>query len=182
MVLWIVDCFAKLSPRHYLVIVVTVVVPVVFPTVMGYFPIECLWVRVAVDAVLIVSWSVFVVVVVSKLVERDASEANRLVKGQVDPLTDQLDRLQEEHSGFMQDIRLQVEDLEARTQSALGGLDADLPPRTINLRATATSGSPTASARLTVSGGTRWARIKGWSCRAWLGIWGFVWGARRGSD
>ena len=44
MVLWIVDRISKLSLRHYLVIVVTIVVPVVFPTAMGYFVIECLWI------------------------------------------------------------------------------------------------------------------------------------------
>ena len=43
MVLWIVSHFAHLSLRHYVMIAVTIVVPVVFPTVMGYFPLaRCL--------------------------------------------------------------------------------------------------------------------------------------------
>ena len=86
MVLWLVDRFSNLSRRHYVLIVVTIVVPVVFPTFMGYFEIERLWVRLLIDVSVIVAWAVFVVVVVSRLVERDASEANQLIAESVAPV------------------------------------------------------------------------------------------------
>ena len=181
MILWLVDRFSNLSRRHYLVIVVTIVVPVVFPTAMGYFPIECPWVQVAIDVGVILIWSVFVVVVVSRLVERDAGEVNRLVADRVGPVVGQLERLREEHGNSMADIRLQVEGLERRTQSALQDLGVDLGPRVVNLRATAALGAPVASARLRVLGGSRWARIRGWVRRARRRAWEIVWGQRHGS-
>ena len=179
MILWLVDRFAHLSQRHYLLIVVTILVPVAFPMIMGYISIGCLWVRIAIDVVVFLIWAVFVVVVVSRLVERDANEANESIATQLGPLTDGLQNLREEHNGSIEDVRQRIQDLEDRTRSALEGLDAHLGPATVNLRATVRAGSPTASATLRVSGGSRWARIRRWFLQKRRWIREFVWGKRR---
>ena len=181
MVLWLVDRFLKLPRRHHLVILVTVLMPVlapvVFPSVMSY--VECLWVRVAVSGGAILVWAVFVVVVVSKLVERDMSEASLLVAGQVEPLAEQVRGLEQAHSNLETDFGLQMADLEMRTQSALQMLGVDLPPRAVNIRFTARGGCLTGSAGLEVSGGSMWSRILGWFRRARRRAWQIVWGTRQ---
>ncbi len=179
MVLWVFDRFSHLSFRHYLVILVTVVVPVVFPTVMGYFAIECLWVRVAIDAGVVTVWSLFVVVVVSRLVERDSGEVNQLVAQRVDPIASQLAQLNDEHRGLREDMLLQITELERRAQSALQQLGGELPPKTVNVSFSAMTGLPTVSITANVSGGSRWARILRGLHHAWSTIWGTVWGRRQ---
>ena len=178
MILWLVSHFANLSLRHYLMIAVTIVVPVVVPTVMGYFPIECLWVRVLVDVGVILVWSVFVVVVVSRLVQREVSEASQSVADRVDPVAEQVRVLGEEHDNSIRNLGLQVEDLESRAQLALQSLGAELPPKTVNLRASFRAGSPTMSATLSVSGGSRRARIRARFRRVRRRAWEIVWGKR----
>ena len=131
MVLWLFDRFAKLSPGHYLMVVVTILVPVVFPTAIGYIPIACLLVRVAIDVAVILIWSVFVVVVVSKFVERENREVNQLVGQQVGEVREQLNCLTDEHRNSTADARLQLEDLEGRIRSALESVGAELGPRSV---------------------------------------------------
>ena len=176
MVLWIVSHFANLSPRHYVMIAVTIVVPVVFPTVMGYFPFKCLWVRVFVDVGVILGWSVFVVIVVSRLVQREVSEASQLVAKRVDPLAERVRGLGEEHGNSIRDLGLQVDDLERRAQLAVQSLGGDLPPKAVNIRASARAGALTVSARLSVSGGSRRARIRAWFRRVRRRALEIVWG------
>ena len=181
MVLWIVDRFSNLSLRHYLVIVVTIVVPVVFPTFMDYFVIECLWIRVAIDVGVILIWALFVVIVVARLVERDTGEVNQLVSERVVPLEDDLERQREEHGSLMADMQRQVEGLESRIRSALEPLGVDLPLGAIDLRVTARVGAPTISIGVSVSGGSRWARIRAWFRHALRRAWVVIWGKRRSS-
>ena len=179
MVLRFVDYLANLSPYHRWVIVITVVVPLVIPTVMGYVTIENLCVRATIDGGVILVWLAFVVVVVSRLAEYDTREANRLVGEQVDPLAENVSRLGEEHSNSIEDVRLQVQDLERRTQSALESLGENLPPKTVFVRAKLIVGAPTVSVSVSVSGGSRWGRIRAQFRRTWSRIRTFVWGERR---
>ena len=179
MVLWLVDRFSNLSRRHYLVIVVTIVVPVVFPTVMSYFEVEPLWVRLVIDMSVIVAWGVFVVVVVSRLVERDTSDVNQLVTESVAPVVAEVRGFREEHGNLIADLNLKVEDLAERTDAALQPLGGKLGPRAIRIRATVSSGAPTVSASLTVSGGSRWGRFRAWFRRLRQRAWGILWGRRQ---
>ncbi len=178
MALWIFDRFAKLSVGHYLMIMVTIVVPVVFPTLIGYFSIERLWVNVVMDVVVISIWSVFVVVVISKLVERENREMNQLVRQQVGDVRAQLARVEQEHRDAAADAQLQLADLEERLRSALEGIAVELRPKTVYLRAQAVSGIPSMSASLSVTGGSRLARMRRrfrrW--RSW--VWRKIWGSR----
>ena len=159
-------------------IVVTIVVPVVFPTAIGYFSIERLWVMLIIDVVVILIWSVFVVVVVSKLVERENREVDQLVGRQVDEVRRQLNRLTDEHRNATADARLRLEDLEGRIRSALEGIGTELGPRSARISAHTMSGVPTMSARLRTRGGNRRARVQRWFRRSGRWMWGKVWGDR----
>ena len=178
MVLWLVARFSELTRRHYLVIMVTIVVPVVFPTTIDYFPISTLWVRLVMDVIAILIWLVFVVVVVSKLVERDTGEARRSLADRIDPVAAELKSLQEEHHGSVEELRLQLEDLERRTQTALKDLDVEMPTRTMNVRLTAQSGVPKASIALIPPAGSMWDRICGRFRHVWQKAREVVWGKR----
>ena len=157
---------------------VTIVVPVAFPTIMDYIPISTLWVRLAIDVVVNVIWLVFVVVVVSKLVERDTGEVRQYITDRIDPVATGLDSFRKEHHGSMEDIRLQLEDLEQRTRTALKDLDVELPPRTVNVRLTVQSGVPTVSITLRPPVGRMWDRICGRFRRVREKAWEIVWGKR----
>ena len=176
MVRWLRARFSELSLRHYLVIVVTIIVPVVFPTAMNYFLISTLWVRLVIDVIAILTWLVFVVVVVSKLVERDAGEVRQSLADRIDPVEAELKGLGEDYYGSAEDLRLQLEDLERRTQAALKGLDVELPPRTMNVHITVRSGIPRVSIALKPPAGSMWGRIRGWFRRVAQKAWEIVWG------
>ena len=178
MALWLFDRFANLSLGHYLMIAVTIVVPVVFPTVIGYFLIERLLVKVAIDVVVILIWSVFVVVVVSKLVERENREVSQLVGRQVGEVRGQLDRLKQEHQDATAVAREQLEELEERLRLALESMGVDLRPKSVRLRAQAMTGVPTMSARVHVTGGSRLARMRRLLRRSRSWAWRQVWGSR----
>ena len=179
MILWLADRFSNLSQRHYLLIVVTIVVPVVFPTAMGYFEIEPLWVRMAIDVVVILLWAVFVAIVVSRLVERDTSEAKRLVGESVGRVADDLHGVRDEHGKLIAGMNEKVRDLEERTGAALEPLGGKLQPRTVNARVAVSSGVPTTSATGTVSRGSWWRRVLGRFRRVRRRAWGVLWGRRQ---
>ena len=160
MILWVWDRFKNLSFYHYRMIIVTIFVPVILTVVVTYLPIDCLVVHVIIAVVVFLVWALFAVVVVALMVKRDMAEASQLVSQQTGPLLEQVHRLEDEHGAFMADLRLQVEDLETRTRSTFERLGAELPPRTVSLRLRVTAGAPTASFNLTVSGGSKWARLR----------------------
>ena len=141
-------------------IIVTILVPVILTGAVTYFAVDCLLVRVIIDAGAVLVWSLFVVIVVALMVERDMAEARRLVSQQTSPLAEQVRLLKDEHGDLIADVRLQVEDLENRTRATFERLGADLPPKSVSVRARIVSGAPTVSATLRVSGGSRWARLR----------------------
>lgn len=181
MILSLLRHVKNLSVRHYLVILVTVIVPVVFPTVMGYFEIGSLWVRIAVDVGVILVWLVFVVVVVSRLVQREAGEVARSVAERLDPLSNQVSQLEDESRNAVADIRQQMRDLEERTGEAVRDLGGNMRPKSLNLRATFAGAVGLSSVAVSVSGGSRWRRIRRWLRRAVRLAWEFVYGKRERS-
>ena len=121
-------------------------------------------------------WALFVVIVFALTVERDMAEASRLVSQRTGPLVEQVHRLEEEHGAWIADVRLQVEDLESRTRSTFERLGADLPPKSVSVRARVTSGAPTISVTLRTSGGSKWARLRQRFRRAMRRVWEVVYG------
>ena len=117
---------------------------------------------------------------VSKLVERENREVIQLVGRQVGEVRGQLDRLKQEHQNATADARSQLEDLEERVRLALENMGVDLRPKSVRVRAQAMSGVPTVSARLSVTGGSRLARVRRWFRRSRSWVWGKVWGSRSG--
>ena len=97
--------------------------------VVAYPGFECLLVRVIVYTVLFLIWALFVVIVVALLVERDSAFVDRFVSQQTEPLANRVKELREEHGGVLEDIRLQMDDLEERTRSALEEVGGKLRPR-----------------------------------------------------
>ena len=102
----------------------------------------------------------FVVLVVALMVEKDKAEAGRLVDEQTSPLAEQVRRLKEDHGDLIVDVRLQVEDLERRTQSTFERLGADLPPKSVSVRASTIFDPPTTSVTGATRGGSKWARFR----------------------
>ena len=160
MILWIRDRFRNLSLYHHAVIVVNIFVPLILGLVVAYSAFECLVVRVIVYVVMFLVWALFVVVVVALLVERDGAFVNRLVSQQTEPLAEQVKEVREEHGGLLEDVRLQMEDLEDRTRSALEGVGGRLRPKTVNLRGTVAAEGAISSPTLCVSGGSKWGRFR----------------------
>ena len=158
MILWVWDRFKHLPFHYYLMIIVTIFVPVILTVVVTYLAVDCLVARVIIDVGAVLVWALFVVVVVALMVERDMAEASQLVSRRTGPLLEQVHRLEEEHSDLIAD--LQVEDLESRMRSTFERLGAELPPRTVSARLRVTAGAPTVSFNLTVSGGNKWARLR----------------------
>ena len=177
MILWVRDRIRNLSFHHSLMIVVTVILPVALTWVVtSFFAVDCLVFRGIIYLGTFFVWAVFVVLVVALMVEKDMAEARRLVAQQTSPLAEQLGSLREEHSNLIADVRLQVEDLERRTQSTLESLGADLPPKSVSIRARATSGVATATATLRVSGGSKLARLRQRFRRVMRRVWEVVYG------
>ena len=180
MILWVRDRFRKLSSYHYQMIVATILVPVIWTVAFNYFEVDCLVVRVIIDVGVFLVWALFVVIVVGLMVERDMAEASRLLSQQTGPLAEQVHRLREEHGDLIADVRLQVEDLESRTRSTLERLGADLPPKSVSLRAGTIFGAVGMSAPVVTSGGSKWARLRQRVIhrlrRAMLWVWEVVYG------
>ena len=160
MILWVWDRFKNLSFYHYRMIIVTIFVPVILTVVVTYLPIDSWVVCLIIALVVFLIWVLVAVIVVALVVERDMAEASQLVSQRTDPLSEQVRRLEEEQADLISDLRIQVEDLENRTRSAFERLGGDLPPESVRVRARATSGVPTVSATVRVSGGSKWARLR----------------------
>ena len=160
MILWVWDRFSILSFYHYGMIFVTIVVPVVLTWVVTNLPIDSWMVRLIIALVVFLIWVLVAVIVVALVVKRDMAEASQLVSQRTGPLSEQVRRLEEEQADLISDLRIQVEDLENRTRSAFERLGGDLPPKSVRVRARATSGVPTVSATVRVSGGGKWARLR----------------------
>ena len=176
MILWVLDHLKILSSYHYRMIIVTIIVPVILTWVVTNLPIDCLVVRVIIGVVLFLVWALFAVIVVALMVKRDMAEASQLVSQRTGPLLEQVHRLEEEHGDLITDVRLQVEDLESRTRSAFERLGGDLPPESVRVRARATSGVPTVSATVRVSGGSKWARLRQHFRHVMRLVWEVVYG------
>ena len=177
MILWVRDRYRNLSFHHSLMIVVTIILPVALTWVVtSFFAVDCLVVRGIIYFGTFLVWAVFVVVVVALMVEKDKAEAGRLVAEQTSPLAEQVRRLKEEHGDLIADVRLQVEDLEKRTQSTFLSLGAYLPPKSVSIRARAISGAATVTAKLRVLGGSRLARLRQRFRHSMHRVWEVVYG------
>ena len=180
MILSALRLFRSLSRYHYRTIVITILLPVIWPAMIAYFgPDLVLQVILYVAAFLV--WSVFAVLAMASMLRRDRSEAEQLVAQQKEALSGQICRLREEHDDLKLDLRQQVNDLEEIVRSTLAEkLEVILPPRPISLRAKGTLGSPTASGTLTVVGGSKVARLRKWCRRATRRLWEVVYGKPEG--
>ena len=168
--------FEVLSRHHYLVILVTILVPVGLPLAIGGLPLECWWIEALIHLGVLVLWALCVVMVFSWLVERDVGEVNQLLDAQTGPLAERLQRLKEDHGNSMDDLRTLLRDLERRTQSSFESVGAELSPGSVPIRASVTLGPVVFSVAVLKKGGDNrggfWERVRRVLRRMWRVFWG----------
>ena len=148
--------FRSLSFYHYRTIIFTMLLPAIWPTMIANFGPDPLALQVILYVAAFLVWSVFAVLAVASMLNRDRSEAEQLVAKQLDALSSQITRLREEEQDSRFDLRRQLNDLEEVVRSTLSArLGVILPPRPVSIRVKATAGSPTASITVTVDGEAR---------------------------
>ena len=177
MILGALRLFRSLSGYHYRTIFLTVLLPAIVPAVIAYFAPELLVLRVIFYVAAFVVWSASAVLAVASMLRGDRSDSERLVDQNVEALSSQISALSEEHEDLGADLRQQVKDLEEAVRTTLKeDLGVDLRPRRISLRARAIAGSPTASATLSVVGGSKLRRLRLWFRQAMRRLWEVVYG------
>ena len=169
--------FRSLSGYHYRMVVLTILLPAIGPTSLALFGPDLFILRVILYVAAFLVWSVLAVLAVASMLNRDRSEAEQLLSQRLETLSTQIGRLKEDHEDLKVDFRQQVKDLEEVVRSTLKeDLGVDLRPRRISLRARAVAGSPTASATLSVVGGSKLRRLRLWFRRAMRRMWEVVYG------
>ena len=177
MILTALRLFRSLSGYHHRTILLTILLPVIWPPLIAYFGPDSIVLQVILYVAALLLWSVFAVLAVASMLRRDRSEAEQLVVQQIEALSGQIRRLREEHEDLRVDLRQQVDDLEEVVRSTLSeNLGVVLPQRPISIRAKFTAGSPRMSATLTVVGGSKVARLRQWFRRAMRRLWEVVYG------
>ena len=168
----------SLSGHHYKTIILTVLLPAIGPPAIAYFGPDYLVLRSVLYLAAFLIWSVFAVLAVASMLNRDRSEAEQLVSQKVEALSEQISRLREEQEELRVDLRQQLDDLEEVVRSTLSEkLGVVLPPRPISIRAKFLLGSVGMSiANLTVIGGSKVARLRQWFRRAMRRSWEVVYG------
>ena len=177
MILGALRLFRSLAGYHFRTIILTVLLPAIVPAVIAYFAPDSIALRVIFYVAAFLVWSVSAVLAVAAMLKRDRSGAEQMVSQKIEALSAQIGKLREEHEDSRADLRQQVNDLEDVVRSTLKeDLGIVLPPRRVSLRARAVAGSPTASATLSVVGGSKLARLRQWFRRAMRQLWGVVYG------
>ena len=157
----------SLSGYQYRTVIITVLLPAIGPPIIAYFGPEFLVLRFILYAAAFLVWSVFAVLAVASMLNRDKSEAEQLADQKLESLSEQFGRLREGHDDLRLDFRRQLNDLEEVVRSTLSDrLGVVLPPRPISIRAKIKSGVPIVSATGTGVGGSKLARLRRWFRRA----------------
>ena len=183
MVLLMVRCFGRLRRRfdvlsrhHYLVILITILVPVGLPLAIGRLPLECWWIEALIHLGVLVLWALCVVIVFSWLVERDVGEVNQLLDAQTGPLAEELQTLREYYGNSMDDLRAQLRDLERLTRSYFESVGAELAAGSVPIRASATVGPMQLSVTLLKKGGGNRVGVGERVRRVLRRLWWLFWG------
>ena len=169
----------SLSGYHYKTVIITVLLPAIGPPIIAYFGPEFLVLRFILYAAAFLVWSVFAVLAVASMLNRDKSEAEQLADQKLESLSEQFGRLREGHDDLRLDFQQQLNNLEEVVRSTLSdNLGVVLPPRPISIRARITSGVPSVSATVRVAGGSKLARLRHWFRRAVRRLREVVYGKR----
>ena len=182
MILGALRLFRSLSGYHYRTIFITTILPVIGPLVIAFLAPGGLLLQIVLYVAAFLVWSLCTVLAVASMVRRDRSEAEQMVEPQMAELSDQINRLKEQHEDLSVDLRRDVDNLEEVVRTTLSeNLGVVLPPRPISLSLRVTAGNPTVSANLTVVGGSKLARLREWLRRKARRIWEVAYGKPDGS-
>ena len=167
------------SGYHYIMIIVTILLPVIGTPIIDYFGPDCLVMRSFLYVVAFFLWSAFVVLAVASMLERDRSEVAQLVEQQVGALPDRIRMLEEEHGDLRANLPQEVGELVRSTFEAAGIV---LPPQSHSISANPVYFNfsvPPVS--VTVVRGSRMARFRQRLRRAMRQLWEGVYGKPEGS-
>ncbi len=174
MYLYIRRRFRILSGYHYIMIIVTILLPVIGTPTIDYVGRDCLVMRPFLYVGAFFLWSAFVVLTVASMLERDRSEVAQLVDQQVGALPDRIRMLEEEYGDLRANLPQEIGELVRSTLEAAGIVR---PPRRVTLRAKPLIVNASISApNLTVVGGSKVARLRQWFRRAMRWLWEVVYG------
>ena len=139
MIFRLVGLLKALSRPHYLMIVVTIILPVAVTSFIAY-GFSCLVVG------LVGGWSLTVLVSVAWMLNHDKSVAERNVDWKLEGLSKEVGTLRDDQTNATADLQDQVSETNRVMRSGFEELGLVLPPRRISLRASLTSGPATFSA------------------------------------
>ena len=121
---------------HYRMIIITILLPVIVPTLMTHFSPDSLLLQVGIYAAAFILWALMAVLAVASTVNKDRSEAAQLLADQGKDLSERISRLSQEHTDSRADLRREVDNLEEAVRSTLYEELGVVPrPRGISVRA-----------------------------------------------
>ena len=168
----------SLTAQQYSGLFVSMLFPgIAFAFVHSFAP-DSLVLRVIYYLVVFVTWSVWAVLAVASMLNRDKSETVLLVDGRERELLSKIRELEEANEGLVLGFRQEVRNLEESVRKTLKeDLGVDLRPRRVCLRiGPLSTGMPTASMSVRVMRRGRPARLRSWIRDKIKCIWKAVYG------
>ena len=163
MILGALRLFKSLSGYHYRTIIVTMLIPVIGAPMIDYLGPDRLVFQVILYLTAFLVWSMFAVLTVAHMLNKDRSEAEHMLTQQIEALSGQISKLEVGQEDLGTDLRQQVKDIEETVRTTLKeSLGIVLPARPISLRAKFTGGSSKGSASGAVVGGRMLTRLRQW--------------------
>ena len=185
MILNVWRVFKSLAWYHYVMIIITVLVPLIWSGIVTLLLPNCLVWQIILH---VAAWPAFFVLAglaVALVVGRDRSKAQQLVSeevgavsAEVRTLRNQHEVVRDEHRDLIKDLRRQMEAEDEVFRSGFEKLGVVLPGRSFSVDAGSVSWRidiPEASVTLT-KGGSKWVRLRRLLQRFWRRLKDTVWG------
>ena len=185
MILKTIERFRSLSGYHWKTIIVTILLPVILPTVFSLHSLEfSLPVRVLLIIGVFFVWAVIAIYTVASMLLHDKTEANHVVNQEVCELQTRIEAVEGRQLNSPAILRAELDNLEETIRSTLkNDLGADLPHRPVlgwpsAVRWNIEVSSPT----VTLVGGTWGRRLQLRLRRTLSQAWRIVYGATEDNE
>ena len=169
MVLWLVGLLRALSRPHYLMIVVTIILPVVVTSLIAY-GFSSLVVG------LVSGWSLTVLTSVAWMLKHDRSVADQSVDVKIEDISLENKRSREQSVREITNLTTRLEWMQHDMHSGFQELGVSIPRRVVELQGSASVGGVHATGRLSVIRVGRIARLRsrilGCAHRTWRWFYG----------
>ena len=183
MILNVWRVFRSLAWYHHAMIVVTVVMPLFWSEIITLWVPDRLVLKVIRYPVAILALFLLAELFVALALKKDRSKAEQFVFHEVEVVSGAVRTLREQHGGLieqhrdsMEDLQQQIDDLNKRLRSSFEELGVAFQPREVRIRGKISSGIPTLSATIRVTGGSKRARFFRWFRRTVRRLWEAVYG------